>query len=100
MTGALAGKAMDLDQNGVIIGRDARMCNLIIPGDSGHISKKHAQLRFDSVSRGYSLEDLGSTNGTFLASGQRLSPGTPYQLRPGDRFYLATPEIAFELRAR
>jgi hypothetical protein len=38
-----------------------------------------------------------STNGTFLSSGQRLSPGTTYTLRPGDRFYLATRETAFEL---
>jgi Zn-dependent protease with chaperone function len=100
VAGALAGRALDLDQSGVIIGRDARMCNLIIPGESGQISKKHCQLRFDSVSRGFTLEDLGSTNGTFLSSGQRLSPGTPYTLRPGDRFYLATQETAFELRAK
>lgn len=100
VAGPLSGKAVDLDQSGVIIGRDARMCNLVISSDSGQISKKHCLLRFDSVSRGFYLEDCGSTNGTFLQSGQRLSSGTPYPLRPGDRFYLATPEVAFELRAR
>jgi Zn-dependent protease with chaperone function len=99
VAGPLAGKAIDLDHRGVIIGRDARMCNLVISGDSGQISKKHCLLRFDSVSQGFALEDCSSTNGTYL-QGQRLSPGTPYPLRPGDRFHLATPEVAFELRAR
>jgi Zn-dependent protease with chaperone function len=100
VAGPLAGKAVALEQGGLIIGRDARMCNLVISGDSGQISKKHCQLRFDSVTRGFYLEDCGSTNGTFLASGQKLSPGVPHPLRPGDRFYLANPEVAFELRAR
>ena len=43
--------------------------------------------------------DLNSTYGTFLMSGQKLSPNVPYHLRPGDRFYLADQNntIALEL---
>lgn len=100
VSGPLAGKAVELGMEPLAIGRDARMSNLIVPGDSGVISKRHCLLKFDSLKQGFVLEDCGSTNGTFLASGQRLTPGAPFPLKPGDRFYLAEPEIAFELRIR
>lgn len=55
------------------------------------ISGRHAYVRV--ASDGVSLIDLGSTNGTFLASvpGQltRLTPGVPVPLAPGSVFRLA-----------
>lgn len=98
VAGPLAGKSIELDQGQLLIGRDARVCNLVIPGDSSHISKQHCRLRYDAGSRVFFLEDLESTNGTFLASGQRLTSGNPQPLRPGERFYLSDAAVTFELR--
>jgi Zn-dependent protease with chaperone function len=100
VSGPLAGKAVELDSTSMVIGRDARMANLVLPESAGQVSKRHCQLRYDPNNFAYSLEDCGSTNGTFLGSGQKLAPHTPYPLRHGERFYLATPEISFELRAK
>lgn len=60
------------------------------------ISRRHARIIFDGGK--YMVEDLGSTNGTFVNRGRRLLPGTPHVLNDGDeiivgktflRFYLA-----------
>lgn len=72
------GRAIDLDTFPFTIGR-ARECDLVL--DSGEISRLHAQLVSDHLN--LYLEDLGSTNGTFV-NGQRLEPGEPLRLRSGD----------------
>ena len=43
------------------------------------------------------LTDLKSTYGTFLSGGQKLTPGVPCRLRPGDVFYLGDPENALRV---
>lgn len=79
--GGKPGRAIDLDTFPFTIGR-ARECNLVL--DSGEISRLHAQLVSDHLH--LYLEDLGSTNGTFV-NGQRLEPGEPQRLRAGDEIH-------------
>jgi len=58
--------------DGVKIGRAAD-CQLIL--DDDYVSTRHAQLiRTDS---GYVVEDLGSTNGTYV-NNERISSATPF----------------------
>ncbi|MDZ4770209.1 MAG: FHA domain-containing protein [Chloroflexota bacterium] len=66
----------DLNKDIVTIGRD--ITNDIVINDP-EVSRHH--LRFARGADGFSLEDLGSTNGTFV-NGQRLNGARP--LRPGD----------------
>jgi ABC-type multidrug transport system ATPase subunit/pSer/pThr/pTyr-binding forkhead associated (FHA) protein len=66
ITGTSSGKVVELTQSGLVIGR-ADPANLII--DNPEISRRHARLSFQQGR--YILEDLGSSNGTFL-NGQRL----------------------------
>lgn len=49
------------------------------------VSRQHALITYDEV--GYTLEDLGSSNGTLL-NGNRLVPGQAYPLRSGDYMQL------------
>lgn len=75
-SGPSVGKVYPLDKNEVFVGRDLN--NDIVINDP-EISRRHA--RMFSQGTGYMLEDLGSTNGSFV-NGQRLMG--PHNLRPGD----------------
>ena len=75
-SGPNAGRAYPLDAQEVIIGRD--IGNAISINDA-EISRKHAKLSLHGSS--YVVEDLGSTNGTFV-NNQRLTASKV--LNPGD----------------
>ncbi len=74
--GPLPGKVYDLAKSLLTIGREVK--NDIVINDA-EVSRQH--LRFTEQAGGYSVEDLASTNGSFI-NGQRLSG--PTALRPGD----------------
>lgn len=75
-SGPSVGKVYPLDKAELFVGRDLN--NDIVINDP-EISRRHS--RFYGQGNGYVLEDLGSTNGTFV-NGQRLLG--PHILRPGD----------------
>jgi predicted component of type VI protein secretion system len=75
-SGPNPGQTYPLEGNEVIVGRDTS--NQVAINDA-EVSRKHARF---SLHRGaYMLEDLGSTNGTFV-NGQRLT--SSMVLNPGD----------------
>lgn len=75
-SGPSPGKTFLLDQQELLLGRD--LTNEITISDP-EVSRRHARffMQHDNVL----VEDLGSTNGTFL-NGERIS--SPQQLRSGD----------------
>jgi pSer/pThr/pTyr-binding forkhead associated (FHA) protein len=75
-SGPTPGVTFPLEGDQLIIGRDSS--NSITINDA-EISRKHSRLSFQGGK--YVLEDLGSTNGTFV-NGQRLAG--PVVLKPGD----------------
>jgi len=70
-------------------GRDPSRCSILFPLEAGEISRVHCTLKYDEETRLFILEDNGSSNGTFLASGERLEPGVRYELKNGERFSLS-----------
>jgi FHA domain len=56
-------------------------------------SSHHAEIRPDG--QGYSITDLGSTNGTFV-NGQRLTPHVPRQLNTGDAIRIGDTQYNYE----
>ncbi len=74
--GPVPGKVFDLAKDVVTIGRDVN--NDVVINDA-EVSRNHGRLT--SQSGGYLIEDLASTNGTFV-NGQRLIG--PKLLNPGD----------------
>lgn len=59
------------------------------------ISRRHARvLRRES---GFAIEDLGSTNGTFVNRGRRLLPGNPHPLHDGDEIIVGKTFLRFKV---
>jgi hypothetical protein len=75
-SGPTPGVTFPLEGDQLIIGRDSSNG---VPINDAEISRKHSRLSFQGGK--YVLEDLGSTNGTFV-NGQRLAG--PVVLKPGD----------------
>ncbi len=75
-SGPTPGVTFPLEGDQLIIGRDSSKTVAI---NDAEISRKHSRLSFQGGK--YVLEDLGSTNGTFV-NGQRLAG--PVVLKPGD----------------
>jgi hypothetical protein len=59
------------------------------------VSRRHARITFRDGQ--YFLEDLGSTNGTFVNRGRRLSPGTRQALSDGDEIIVGKTFLRFRL---
>ncbi len=75
-SGPTPGKIFPIMKTEVIIGRDSSADILI---NDAEVSRHHAVIKFNAD--GYSIEDLGSTNGTVI-NGDRLSG--PHILKPGE----------------
>lgn len=59
------------------------------------VSRKHARIIRRNGS--YFIEDLGSTNGTFVNRGRRLLPGTPQVLNEGDEIIVGKTFLRFQI---
>lgn len=59
------------------------------------VSRRHARIQF--VNNQYLLEDLGSTNGTFINRGPRLLPGIKQPLNNGDEIIVGKTFLKFIL---
>ncbi|MBE1514941.1 FHA domain-containing protein FhaB/FipA [Nesterenkonia halotolerans] len=86
--GPLAGTELPLGSASIMMGR-AQECTLVL--DDDYASGKHARL-FPQGSRWF-LEDLGSTNGTWLGDEQLTRAST---VEPGDRIRIG--KTVLELR--
>ncbi|MEN8173781.1 MAG: FHA domain-containing protein, partial [Chloroflexota bacterium] len=75
-TGPTPNKSFTLSKQEIIIGRDAD-ADIVI--NVAEVSRRHTRLRLEA--NGYVVEDLGSTNGTFVNDSRLAGPVT---LRPGD----------------
>jgi len=83
------GGTVTIDQRVIVIGRSSD-CDVQL--DDANVSRRHAEVRH--IGDGYSLVDLGSTNGTEV-NGQRIQETA---LMNGDVIAVGTTRITFERR--
>lgn len=101
--GRSAGKAFTLDDDESYIGRwDADSgifpdVDLDADDPEAKVSRRHARI----TRRGeqYYVEDLGSTNGTFVNRGRRLLPGDRQPLTDGDEIIIGKTFLKFKVLA-
>ncbi|MFN0277161.1 MAG: FHA domain-containing protein [Pyrinomonadaceae bacterium] len=61
--------------------------------DDAKVSRRHARIRRNNGS--YFIEDLGSTNGTYVNRGRRLLPGNTQLLKDGDEVIVGKTFLRF-----
>jgi hypothetical protein len=59
------------------------------------VSRRHARIIYQQGK--YSIEDLGSTNGTYVNRGRRLIPGSPQILNDGDEIIVGKTFLRFSV---
>lgn len=87
------GRTYQLVEGDNIIGRDPRSDIWL---DAEGVSRRHAIIRVDSSRRRVMLEDLGSTNGTFV---RRVSVAAEVALTDGDLIQVGTADVTVRLWA-
>jgi len=98
VAGQYQGKSFSLDAGPSVLGRDQRAANLVFAAEAHSISKRHCMVSWDAARGMFVIQDLGSTNGTFLATGERLTPGQSRELAAGGRFFIGDLCNQFEVR--
>lgn len=97
ISGPYANATMPMDDKPIAIGRDAKLCQLVMPPDATDIGRRHCTVRWDRATGTFLLEDCWTTNGTFLGNGETIKPDKPRHIKPGDQFYLANRQYQFEV---
>lgn len=93
--GVLAGRTFTVG-SGVIIGRNTEKCSVCLPIDTKGISGVHCEIR--RTAKGFEIIDRGSSYGTFLGNGQKLTPNVPVYIPDGTYFTLGSAEQLFQIR--
>ena len=63
--------------------------------EDAKVSRRHARIRRSNGQ--YSIEDLGSTNGTYVNRGRRLLPGNAQPLNDGDEVIVGKTFLRFHV---
>ena len=88
VTGKYAGQKFDLLKGKVVIGRDPTTCNIVFDKNTPGISGRHCQVVYDANEDCFLITDLGSSYGTYLGNGKKLTANVAEKLSAGDTFYL------------
>ena len=88
VTGKYAGQSFDLLKGKVVIGHDQAACNIVFDKNAPGISGRHCQVVYDPNEDCFIITDLGSSYGTFLGNGKKLTANVAEKLSTGDTFYL------------
>lgn len=93
--GVLAGRTFPIG-NGVVIGRNTQKCGVCFPVDTNGVSGAHCEIR--RTANGFEILDLGSTYGTTLGSGQKLTPNVAVFIPNGTYFMVGSADQLFQIK--
>jgi len=90
--GQYAGMAFPVTAS-LAMGRDPKRCNIIFDSSTPGISSFHCEVQ--KGTSGLLLVDRGSSYGTYLDSGVKLTPNVPVELKAGSGFYVGDRRNSF-----
>lgn len=93
--GLLAGRTFPIGSS-VIIGRNTQKCSICFPVDAKGVSGVHCEIRRSA--NGFEIVDLGSSYGTTLGNGQKLTPNVPVAIPSGTYFMVGGTEQLFQIK--
>lgn len=93
--GLLANRTFPIG-NGVIIGRNTQKCSVCFPVDAKGVSGVHCEIRRNG--NVFEIIDLGSSYGTTLGNGQKLTPNVPAIIPDGTYFMVGSAEQLFQIK--
>lgn len=89
VSGKFAGEKFGLGSARLTLGRDSAKCNIVFDQDTPGISSNHCSVFYEASTDSFLLTDNGSSYGTFLGNGKKLTANVSERLITGDSFYLA-----------
>jgi hypothetical protein len=98
VSGSHAGMEFPVSGQPIVLGRDPHVSQIVFDAQDSVVSKCHCTVRIDRSGGGLLVEDCGSTNGTFLDSGERLRTGEPRLVQPRGSFYLGDRSHVFQVK--
>ena len=96
VSGELAGMRFAISGNGLMMGRDPAVCQIVLQRSKG-ISRLHCFVSYNPSSNMFILTDRNSKYGTFTGDGERITPQKSIALKSGQHFYLGSKDNMFEL---
>lgn len=88
VSGVYTGSLFPLSDAPIRIGRDASVCEIVLPPNASGVSRSHCEVRADMRNKRIFLRDIGSSFGTQIVGGNKLSAGQEEALGLGGAFYL------------
>lgn len=88
MFGVFEGSMFLLSNAPVRIGRDASVCEIVLPPNTSGVSRSHCEVRADIQNKGVILRDIGSSYGTQIVGGRKLHQGQEEAIGLGGAFSL------------
>ncbi len=88
-------EACIMDKDILMFGRNPGACNVLFDIDESGVSRCHCRIIYNKQTDMFLLEDLGSSYGTYLGNGTRISPGKAVVLLCDDKFYVGKIENEF-----
>ncbi|MBQ8921111.1 MAG: trypsin-like peptidase domain-containing protein [Oscillospiraceae bacterium] len=92
-----SGQTFAVGKDPVTIGRVGGGCDITFPEGTPGVSGKHCCVAYNAASNQFMLTDLGSTYGTFLSTGLKITPNVPVPVAPGQSFYAGDKANLFRL---
>lgn len=95
ISGQFAGKSFSLEAGPLLLGRSPEECRLVFDNKTPGVSSKHCEIMYRPARGTFLITDLGSTYGTFVHDGEKLTAQQPVELRENEAFWLGTKDQSF-----
>jgi len=75
-----------IDAGQIKVGRSEKSCDLVLPDDQGFVSREHCTIA--AMGLDLFVTDISKNGVALNVPGQRIVPGQPVAIRPGDRLVI------------